>query len=141
MYLKLDKNIKFIELGKLLLPEATEESLCWDCENVYEWMYVDMPGYGFSLNISREHGMADVDVEILDKYQDDEEALNEIVTPGPIYIFGWDKARDAYVDLPESLIMTICRSLNTDILLYAGRINVDVPDAEPISIYKVKELK
>ena len=142
MYLRLDKDIELIELGKRLLPEANEESFCWDYENVYEWMYVDLPSYGFSLNISRDHGMSDIDDELLDKYQDYEEALKGIVTPGPIYIFGWYKARDTYVDeLPESLIVKICKRLNSDIALYEGRINVEFPDAEPVSIYKVKELK
>ena len=60
MYLKINQNIELVKLGKMILPNSTEESLCHDCENVYEWMYVDLPAYDFSLNVSRNHGMADI---------------------------------------------------------------------------------
>ena len=132
MYLKLNQNIKLIELGELLLPNSTEESLDWDYENVYEWMYVDIPNYKFSLNISRDHGMSDIEDDDLS-----EEELNRIVKPGPIYIFGWDRKKDKYInDLPETLIKYISEKVNYELILYPGRSNVDKEDPKPIKIYK-----
>ena len=41
-----------------LAPDASTDSFEHDSENVYEWMFVNIQGVGFSLNISREHGWA-----------------------------------------------------------------------------------
>ena len=131
MYLKLNKNIKLIELGNLLLPNSTENSLDWDYENVYEWMYVDIPNYKFSLNISRDHGMSDID----DNF--DEEELNKSVKPGPIYIFGWDRKKGKYInDIPDSLIEYISEKVDNEIVVYPGRVNMDNDDPKPIKIQK-----
>ena len=137
MYLRINQNIKLVDLGKLLLPGSTEESLNWDIENVYEWMYVDIPNYDFSLNISRDHGMSEIEDEILDQYEENE--LHKIVKPGPIYIFAWDRKNDKYInDLSESLIIYLNQKITSDIAVLPGRINVDKADPEPINIYKAK---
>ena len=137
MYLKINQNIELVKLGKMILPNSTEESLCHDCENVYEWMYVDLPAYDFSLNVSRNHGMADIDDEIFDQHTEDE--LKEIIKPGPIYIFGWNKQKELYVDdIPEELIETISKKTDTTITVYPGRVNVDSPDPEPLRTYNTK---
>lgn len=133
MYLKLTKHIKLLEIGKLLSPDADEMDLDWDYENVYEWMYVDLPEIDFSLNISREHGMADMTEEELDEIDDDPKELEKRLKPGSTYIFGWNKANDCYVhDIPDSIIVQIANKLRCDVLIYPGRSNADEQDPEPI---------
>ena len=61
MYLKFDTKLRFPEPARALCPELTEDDITWDSKNVYEWMYADLPQLDFSLNISREHGWADID--------------------------------------------------------------------------------
>ncbi len=140
MYLKIEKELKLVKLGKMLLPGSTEESLEWDAENVYEWIYVNLPGYSFSLNIFREHGILDVPEEIVDECDGDEECLDMASTPGPIYILGWDRKKDDYVyDLPESLIQEICSKIKADVIVYDGRIDADSSDPEPIQVYRADE--
>ena len=96
-------------------------------------MYVNLPSLAFSLNISREHGWADIDDEI--ETTATEEELQALVKPGPVYIFGWDRKTEDYVDtLPDWLAQYIADRLNVDVLVYGRRINVDSPDGEPIAV-------
>ena len=39
MYLRVSTKLKFPDLAQLLNPDLTEDSLGWDYENVYEWMW------------------------------------------------------------------------------------------------------
>ncbi|CAM2006933.1 hypothetical protein [Acanthopleuribacter pedis] len=142
MYLKVDKlKISLLQFGQLFLADASEESLDYGYENVYEWMYVDIPGYDFSLNISREHGVADLDDAVLDEYEGNEAALNEILDPGPIYIIGWDRVNDCLIDdLSNLLIFKIHEISNSNMTVYPGRINIDQPGPEPLFHIKKKEI-
>ncbi len=125
--------MELLELGKLLLPDANVQDFDFDYENVYEWMYVDLPEIDFSLNISREHGLADITDEELDEIGDDNEELEKRLRPGPIYIFGWNRADDCYVlDIPDSIVTQIANKLGCDVLVYPGRSNADTQD--PIHI-------
>ena len=74
MYLRVSTKLKFPDLAQLLNPDLTEDSLGWDYENVYEWMWVDLPQFDFVLNVSREHGGADVDDELYDQLAGDPDA-------------------------------------------------------------------
>lgn len=132
MYLRFQSSLEFPALAHALCEQLTEDNINWGSENVYEWMWVDLPQLDFSLNISREHGLADVEDEVLDRYRDDEEELKRIVRSGPIYVMGWNRNRDEYVDqLPDFLAKYIADRLSVDVFGFHRRINVDVADGEP----------
>jgi len=135
MYLRFDTCLEFPELAKRLRSDLTEDSLDWDSENVYEWMYVDLPQLPFSLNVSREHGWADVDDEILGQHEN--ETLKQIVQPGPVYVMGWNRHSDSYVnDLPNDLPTLFADQLEVDVAVFSGRLNVDSDDGEPLMVIK-----
>lgn len=137
MYLKITHDIELLALGHLLSPGTPEEDFDWDYENVYEWMYVNIRGCDFALNISREHGMADLDDKMLDKFQCDEAGLEKILKLGPTYVMGWNRTEDCHVDaLPESLIQYISDKLRVDIAVHPGFPNVDVSDSDAIAYYR-----
>lgn len=135
MYLKFISKLNFPALAKALCTDLTEDTIDWDSENVYEWMYVDLPQLDFSLNVSREHGWAEIDDALYDLYEDDEETLTQHLHPGPVYLFGWNRQESNYVDaLPDFLPAFVADRLSVDVSVYPGRINVDIPDAEPIAV-------
>lgn len=137
MYLKTHCNLKFPDIGLLLAPNATRESLEHDSENVYEWMWVNVAGFPFALNVSREHGWADIEDDIESTASTEE--LEALVRPGPVYQFGWNRSTDSYVDeLPDWLPQFVADCLTTDVLVYKGRINVEVPDGEPLTVVRPK---
>ncbi len=137
MYLKLADKLSPKKVAVALLPNLRLEQIEWDYENVHEWAYVDLPELTFSLDVTREHGMSDVDDEVLDGLTPEE--IEALPTAGPTYIFGWNRRSDYYVqDLPDSLIQRISDSVQSEILIYPGRINVDAVDPEPIGRTKPK---
>jgi hypothetical protein len=138
VYLKLGCNLDFPAIGAKLAPDASPDSFDHDSENVYEWMYVKIQGLAFSLNVSREHGWADIDDELLDfDSTAAKEELQALVKPGPIYIFGWDLDTNYYVaPLPEWLPQYIADKLNADVLVFDRRINVESPDGDPVAVVK-----
>ena len=125
MYLKFNTKLEFPALARMLCPELTEDNLDWDSENVYEWMYVDLPHLNFSLNVSREHGWADIDDETLDQHLDNEEALKQVV----------HRSKSNYVDqLPDSLPSFIADRLSVEVSVFNRRINVDIQDGQPLTV-------
>ena len=135
MYLKVGCNQDFPAIGMKLAPDASPDLFDHDSENVYEWMYVNVQGIAFSLNISREHGWADIDNEL--ESTATKEELQALVKPGPIYIFGWDRDNNNYVDpLPDWLPQYIADKLNSEVLVYGRRINVESPEGDPIAVVK-----
>jgi hypothetical protein len=114
-----------------LLPHLRPEHVDWDYENVYEWAYVDLPDLRFTLDVTRDHGMSDVDDKVLDALSSEE--IEALPTVGPTYIFGLDRRSDSYVmELPDELIQRISDSVQSEVLIFPGRINTDQPDPEPI---------
>ena len=110
----------------MLAPDASADSFAHDSENVYEWMYVSIRGLSFSLNVSREHGWADIDDELESTATEDE--LRALVKPGPVYIFGWDRETENYYDsLPDWLPQYIADKLESDVLVYHRRIGEPKP--------------
>ena len=138
MYLKVDCNLDFTAIGLKLAPDASPDSFGHDYENVYEWMYVDMHDVSFSLNVSREHGWAEIDDELLDfESTATREELQALVKSGPVYIFGWDRGNNHYVDhLPDWLAQQIANRLDADVLVYDRRMDVEIPDGDPIAVVK-----
>lgn len=132
VYLKVHCNLKLPEIGLLLAPYATPESLEHDSENVYEWMWLNLAEVPFALNVTREHGWADIDDDTESTASAEE--LEALVKPGPVYLFGWDRSTDSYVDeLPEWLPQFVADHLKTDVFICNGRINVEIPDGEPVA--------
>ena len=138
VYLKVDCNLEFPDIGSKLAPSATPEAFEHDSENVYEWMYVHIAELPFALNVSREHGWGDIDDELLDfESNATQEELNALVIPGPVYMFGWNRATDSYVDeLPDWLPQFVADKLIADVFVYNRRINVAVPDGNPNAVFR-----
>ena len=125
-------------MSGILWALTDTDSFDHDSENVYEWMYVSIPGLSFSLNISREHGWADIDDELESSATEDE--LKSLVKPGPVYIFGWDRDTDDYSEsLPDWLPQYIADKLESDVLVYHRRINVELPDGKPVLVVKPRD--
>ncbi|MFT7640296.1 MAG: hypothetical protein ACI9G1_002037 [Pirellulaceae bacterium] len=140
MYLRFSTRLEFPALASTVCADSAEAALDWDSENVYEWMYVTLPELDYSLNVSREHGWADIDDELLDLHEGDDaelRKLRKLAKPGPVYVYGWDREKSDYVDeLPDSVAQTFAQRLAVDVYVYAGRINVDKPDDTPVVIIK-----
>jgi hypothetical protein len=133
MYLKFATTLPFPDLAQRIAPEQARDSIGWDYENVYEWMWIDLDDLPFALNVSRAHG------------DDDEPANPTIKTanvrkarlPGDTYVTGWNRATDSRVDiLPAWLPQYLASRLQVSVLVFAGCMNVDVPDLEPLSVIK-----
>ncbi|SRR6056297_1366296 len=141
MYLRFDTRLEFPQIAKLLRSDLTEDSLDWDSENVYEWMYIDLPQLPFSLNVSREHGWADVADEVLEQHENDKEKLQQIVQSGSVYVMGWDRKTDNYVDdLPDDVPGLFADHLAVDVAVFSGRLNVDDADGEPLRVVEPKPI-
>ncbi len=137
MHLRFESRLDFAALARALCVDLTEDSIDYDYENVYEWMYVDLPQIEFSLNVSREHGWADIEDEMLDKYEHHKPQLRELVQPGLVYVFGWSRETDDYVDdLPDFLPSLVADRLGVDVSVFSRRINVDSSDGEPIAVVR-----
>ena len=136
VYLKVDCNLEFPDIGLKLAPSAIPESFEHDSENVYEWMYVRISELPFALNVFREHGWADIDDELLDfESEATQDELNALVTLGPVYIFGWNRESDTYVDeLPDWLPQFVADRLLADVFVYKRRINIAIADGDPIVV-------
>ncbi len=133
MYLKIFCALELPLMGMRLTKETNPESFERDSENVYEWMWLTLKNLPFALNVSREHGWADIDDET--ESTASTEGLNTLVKPGPVYLFGWDRSTDSYIDeLPDWLPQVVADRLDMDVFVYNGRLNVEIPDCEPAAI-------
>lgn len=131
MYLKLTERLSPKKVAVALLPHLRPDQVDWDYENVYEWAYVDLPYLPYTLDVTRDHGMSDVDDDDLDRLSPEE--IEALPTAGPTYIFGFDRRSNACVpERADELIQRISDSVQSEILIYPGRINVDQCDPEPI---------
>lgn len=136
MYLKFDCRLELRAIGKRLIPEAVTDEIETDAENVYEWMWIEIPNVPCSLNVSREHGWAQIEDALMDLDSDAaEDEVHSIVTPGPVFVSGWNRSRDEFVDaLPDWLSQYFADRLSIDVLVFHGRPNVDLPDTTPIAV-------
>lgn len=137
MYLKFPTSLDFPALATAICAELTEDRIEWDYENVYEWMLLDLPELDYSLNVSREHGLADVDDASLDRHADNDAELQKLVKRGPVYVFGWHRETSTLVnDLPDSLAQMLANRLAVDVHVHPGRIAIDQPDSPPTAVFK-----
>lgn len=135
MYLKFTKKISPRTIAKLVLPDLIDHDLECDYENVYEWTYIDLPELDFSLDVTRDHGMAEIDDDELDNMS--EEELESLPSVGATYVFGVNRKSDQYVnEIPEWVVEILCQKTHSDIIVYPGRINLDAVDPKPIKQYK-----
>jgi hypothetical protein len=133
VYLKVNCNLAFSDIAFRLALQATPDTFEHDCENVYEWMWLNIKDVSFALNVSREHGWADIDDETESTASIEE--LKTLVKPGAIYMAGWDRSTDTYInELPEWLPQFVADKLDADVCVCNGRINVDIPDEEFVAV-------
>ncbi len=135
MHLRLKRKISVSSAAKLLRAKLPGTEIELDYENQYEWAYVDLAGLSFTLDITRDHGMSEIDDEFLGKVSDAE--IESLDTAGPTYLFGIDRKTDSIVDdVPSWAIQNICDALQTEIDILPGRLNVAGED--PPSTLTVK---
>lgn len=130
MYLKLAEKLSPRNVAIALVPHLQADQIEHDHENTYEWTLIDLPGLPFSLNVTRDHGMSHMDDEALDALSPGE--IEALPTAGPTYIYGYDRQSNSLVlELPHELVQRLSDSLQSEILIYPGRITIDQPDPEP----------
>jgi hypothetical protein len=135
MYLKLSKRISPKTVAKLLLSNLGDHDLEYDIENVYEWAYIDLPELDFSLNVTRDHGMSEIDDDELDNMSEDE--LESLPSAGATHVIGVNRRSNLIVtEIPEWVKELLCQRTQSDITVYPGRINIEAKDPEPIKQYK-----
>lgn len=138
VYLRFECGLDFPAIGMRLEPGSSAESVEHDSENVYEWMWIRIPNVPCLLNVSREHGWADLDDSLL-AFDSEvlEDELLSMVKPGPVYINGWDAGRDRRVGtLPDWLPQHIADQLTVEVHVFSGDLNVDHPDPDPVRVVK-----
>ena len=132
MYLQLTEKLSPRHVALALLPHLPADQIEWDHENIYEWTFLDLPGLSFSLNVTRDHGMSHVEDRHLDTLSP--EQIEALPTAGPTYIYGYDRQKNSRViELPRELVQRISDALQSDILIYPGRLAIDKPDPKPIA--------
>jgi len=136
MYLKFESRLHLSVIVERLVPETPVDSFRYDAENVYEWMDIQIPNVPCMLNVSREHGWAYVDdaVHDLDSEAGPDE-VHSMVTPGPVYVSGFDEIREERVDaLPDWLPQYLADYLSVDIFVFSGTRDCDSPEPKPIAV-------
>ncbi len=117
MYLKFTIDGDLEELVKGIWPNATEDELFRDYENVYEWVWLSLPEYNLRLNISREH------------------EWGEKTQVYPIYVSAFELEKDEFInEIPEEIIQIFCKGINSKLEIFSGRYNVEVKENEPIRV-------
>ena len=123
--------LKFIVAGPLekivraVWPEASEDDMIRDYENVYEWVWLSLPDDGVRLNISREH-----------EWGDDAESGRV----SPIYVAPFEIEREAFLDLiPPKIVERISITHCCKVEAFDGRPNVDEEDGVPIKVYQERK--
>lgn len=133
MYLRLEKKISPKNVAVALFPDVVEGDLEYDIENVYEWLYLKIPPFDHSLDITRDHGMSDVDDNDIDGMSNEE--IDLLDKAGPTYIFAWDRKKDAYIEfIPIEIIQKISNQLSSRVFVLPGRIDVGQKDPNPEKI-------
>jgi len=124
MFLKAETKLTLIDIGTLLVPDSTEDSLLYDYENVYEWFYLLVKEISITLNVSREHGFSG----------------NDNIVPGATYFCAHDNETQLLFDKNiESIAQWIANVLCTDVSIHSGKYYVDVPETECVQVVSPSE--
>ena len=115
MYLKFTIGGPLEDLVRSVWPDASEDELIRDYENVYEWVWLTLPERGLRLNISREHEWG-------------EEAEGTVY---PIYVSEFEQGLGKQVD---SIAQKIATSHKCRVEVHEGRHSVDEADKQPIRV-------
>lgn len=116
MYVKFTVDGPLEEIVRVIWPEP-EYNLVRDYENVYEWVGLEIPNLKMFLNISREH------------------EWGEEKRVYPIYLSAMDQTKKLFIDpIPAEILDRLGSRLKTQVQIFAGRHNVEVPDGTPIRI-------
>jgi len=115
MYLKFTNGGSLEDLVRSVWPDASEDELIRDYENVYEWVWLTLPELQLRLNISREHEWG-------------EEAEETVY---PIYISEFDQGLS---DQADSIAQKIAIAHQCRVEVHDGRHNVDKPDKQPVRV-------
>lgn len=117
MYIKFTVDGPLIDIVRKAFPDAPDDALFRDYENVYEWVWLSLPSEKITLNISREH------------------EWGEETRIYPIYVNAWSLDQTERIDdVPRPLINAFAQAHPCPIELFAGQYNVDLPDGKPIEV-------
>ena len=126
MYLRLEKKIAPVNVALMVDTNLSSSEVDWDYENVYEWVYLEIPDFKLILNVSRDHGQHAVDDGILDGMSDEE--LRDLPQAGKTYIM-----REKSKSISPEVIKFIAERINSAIDVFDGVMNVDKEDGDPFS--------
>ncbi len=136
MYARFHHDRTFPQLGSLLSPRTPECDLDCDVENVYQWMYISLPQFDATLNISRDHGWSKIPDEIECQYAVDDPRLLALVHPGPTYATSCGHDRQSEPDLAwHEISQYIADCVGVSVDLISGTLNADAEDPAPIAIF------
>lgn len=131
MYLRIETKVAPLQVGKLLFPSLAEEDFRYDMENQYEWLYLSIDGFDKVLDITRDHGMSEIEDEVLDEMSPEE--IEENLNVGPTYIFTVDDLNKKYYeDIPDELIQQLSNTLKSSISIFSGSFNIQNEDSNAI---------
>ena len=125
MYLRLEKKIAPVNVALMIDANLSDSEVDWDYENVYEWVYLEVPNSKLTLNISRDHGQHVID-DVLDGMSDEE--LRALPQAGKTYIM-----REESKWISFDLIKFIAEKTNSAIDVFDEVMNVDKEDGGPFS--------
>ena len=115
MYLKFTVDGPLEDLVRSVWPEATEDELIRDYENVYEWVWLKLPAQGLRLNISREHEWGE----------------DVTGTVFPIYVTEFE---DGLKRQGDGIARQIASAHGCPVEVHEGRHNVEKPDGKPVRV-------
>lgn len=115
MYLKYTVDGLLEEIVRKQWPEATEDELLRDYENVYEWVWLKLPQFEICLNVSREH------------------EWGKETTVYPIYECAFDMQMRKRIDeVPEEALERIRNAHGCKVEVFSGTPHSDEGDGDPL---------
>ena len=130
MYLRIETKIPPLRVGKLIFPDLDEEDFRYDIENQFEWLYLNINGFDKTLDITRDHGMSEIEDEVLDEMSAKE--IEENLSVGPTYIFTVDdQNKNYYENIPNEVTQELSNILKSPISVFSGSFNIENDDSKP----------
>ena len=130
MYLRIETKIAPLKVGKLIFPDLAKDDFRYDIENQFEWLYLNISGFDKTLDITRDHGMSEIEDEVLDQMSLEEIEENPFV--GFTYIFSVDEqSKNYYQDIPNEVTQELSNILKSPISVFSGSFNIENNDPKP----------